>query len=85
MTKTNEKTDTVTMIVDKEQRTVRFDCEGDVWRWLVNWEGLDLWGATNEVLNSILEKDVRKFYYDIPLFNFISNFRRFVDKIVFVN
>lgn len=66
-----KKNNTVEMIVDRVNLTVKFVCEGDVWEWHNKGKSNSL---KYDILQYVLHEEVKSFYYETKLNKFIKRF-----------
>lgn len=64
----------VKLVVDKNNLTAKFECEGDVWKWLNKVKNRNSHDAF-EILNKIRYNETESFFYETQLNKFIRRYR----------
>ena len=64
---------TVKMIVDRQNLSIRFECEGSIWDWIKQ-KKIDQWVLSNRVMGWVQEKEVKTFCYEMYLNKFIKQY-----------
>ena len=64
----------VKMIVDKNNLTVKFECEGDIWKWLKKVKNRNRHNS-QYILYKVLEEEIESFFYESKLNKYIRRFK----------
>ena len=68
----------VTMIVDKNNLQITFECTGDIWKWLTKSKQNC---KVSNVLGFVQGNEVKKFIYEPQMENFIKMYKDIVNEV----
>lgn len=75
------KKNSVKMVIDKTNLTVKFECDGDIWKWL-NKKANRNSSAAYKISEDVRSAEVHDFAYDMHLDKFVRKYKEKVDEIV---
>lgn len=73
--KEDNKMNKVKMIVNKNKMTVKFECEGDIWKWLSKKANKNK-KAASVILEKVRYNEEDNFYYETQMEKFIKRFTK---------